>query len=73
MPPTMDKDTIKKLLKLAEANLAAARAELQQIYDDPAYEDCQHDWADAIDDANAETYACEQVVRFLTAHLNNTK
>jgi hypothetical protein len=72
----MDAKTIKQLLKIAEANLKAARTEFTRINttlqkcDDDVVE-C--DWENLLEEAGNETYACEQVVRFLKEHLYGNK
>jgi len=64
----MDTKTIKMLIKIAEANLKVARREFNQIRENPnSTDECE--WEDALDDAGRETYACEEVVRFLHANL----
>lgn len=64
----MDTKTIKMLIKIAEANLKVARRELNQIKEKPFT--CEEwEWEDQLDDAGRETYACEEVVRFLKANL----
>jgi F0F1-type ATP synthase membrane subunit b/b' len=64
----MDTNTIKALLKIAEANLKVARREFNEIRNHPNQED-ELEWEEALDDAGRETYACEEVVRFLKANL----
>ena len=64
----MDTKTIKMLIKIAEANLKVARREFNQIRENPSPTE-EWEWEDALDDAGRETYACEEVVRFLHANL----
>ncbi len=64
----MDTNTIKALLKIAEANLKVARREFNEIRNHPNQED-ELEWEEALDEAGRETYACEEVVRFLKANL----
>ncbi len=64
----MDTKTIKMLIKIAEANLKVARREFNQIRENPNPAE-EWEWEDALDDAGRETYACEEVVRFLHANL----
>lgn len=64
----MDKKTIKLLIKIAEANLKVARREYAEIRDNPKRQN-EHDYEDLIDEARNETYACEEVVRFLKGNL----
>jgi hypothetical protein len=71
----MDAKTIKQLLKIAEANLKTARTEFTRInttlhkYD----ADSECEWENLLEEAGNETYACEQVVRFLKEHLYGNK
>lgn len=58
----MDTKTIKMLIKIAEANLKVARRDYKEARDK------SHDYYE-LEDAEAETYACEEVVRFLKANL----
>ena len=65
----MDTKTIKLLIKIAEENLKVARREFNEIKDNEnKYED-EWEWEDALDDAGRESYACEEVVRFLKANM----
>jgi hypothetical protein len=64
----MDTKTIKMLIKIAEANLKVARREFNQIKDNPHTNE-EWEWEDLLDEAGRETYACEEVVRFLKANL----
>lgn len=64
----MDTDTIKKLIKIAEANLKVARREFNKVKNNPHNRE-EFEWEDAFDEAGRETYACEEVVRFLKANL----
>ena len=64
----MDTKTIKLLIKIAEANLKVARREFNEIKNKP-HAWAEHDWEDQLEDAQGETYACEQVVRFLKGNL----
>jgi hypothetical protein len=64
----MDTKTIKLLIKIAEANLKVARREFSEIKNKPhAWE--EYEWEDLLEEAGNETYACEQVVRFLKGNL----
>lgn len=63
----MDTVTIKLLIKIAEANLKVARREFSEIEKQGRVED--YEWEDQLEGAGNETYACEQVVRFLKANL----
>lgn len=72
----MDIKTIKALIKIAEANLKVARMEFKEIYNSQGKEMLgslgfkeEHEWEDALDEAGRESYACEQVVRFLVGNL----
>lgn len=56
------------LIQIAEANLKFARREFKEIYDSQGKQE-EHEWEDALDDAGRESYACEEVVRFLKANL----
>lgn len=64
----MDTKTLKLLIKMAEANLKFARREFNQIKDNPHTNE-EWEWEDLLDEAGRETYACEEVVRFLKANL----
>ena len=64
----MDTKTIKLLIKIAEANLKVARREFAEIKNKP-HAWAEHDWEDQLEEAQGETYACEQVVRFLKGNL----
>ena len=64
----MDIKTIKALIKIAEANLKVARREFKEIYNSQGKQE-EHEWEDALDEAGRESYACEQVVRFLVGNL----
>jgi hypothetical protein len=64
----MDTTTIKLLIKIAEANLKVARREFNQIRENYNPVD-ELEWEEQLDDAGRETYACEEVVRFLHANL----
>ena len=66
--PNMDTKTIKLLIKIAEANLKVARREFKKIYDSQSKQE-EHEWEDALDEAGRESYACEEVVRFLKGNL----
>ena len=68
----MDIATIKKLIKMAEANLKVARREFTEIYNNPDKHGEEYEWEDLLDEAGRETYACEEVVRFLKANLERT-
>lgn len=59
----MDTKTIKMLIKIAKENLKVARRDWKQINERSHY-----DWE--IEEACDETYACEEVVRFLEANLD---
>ena len=63
----MDTKTIKLLIKMAEANLKVARREFSRI--EKQGTDGDWEWEDLLDEAGRETYACEEVVRFLKANL----
>lgn len=67
----MDKETIKALIKIAEANLKVARKEFNEIRKQGLIDD--YEWEDALECAGNETYACEEVVRFLKANLDYVK
>ena len=64
----MDTKTIKLLIKMSEANLKVARREFNLIKHNPL---TNKNWEveDLLDEAGRETYACEEVVRFLKANL----
>ena len=64
----MDIKTIKALIKIAKANLKVARREFKEIYNSQGKQE-EHEWEDALDEAGRESYACEQVVRFLVGNL----
>jgi len=64
----MDTKTIQMLIEIAEANLKVARREFNQIRENHNPDD-DLEWEDALDDAGRESYACEEVVRFLRANL----
>lgn len=64
----MDTSTIKMLIKIAEANLKVARREFNQINDNPDA-NAEWEWEDRLEEAGNESYACEEVVRFLKANL----
>jgi len=64
----MDTKTIKLLIKIAEANLKVARREFNEIKNKP-HAWAEHDWEDLLEEAGSESYACEQVVRFLKGNL----
>ena len=68
----MDTKTIKLLIKIAEANLKVARREFSEIYNNQDEHGEEHEWEDALDEAGRESYACEQVVRFLKGNLERT-
>lgn len=63
----MDTKTIKLLIKIAEANLKVARREFSRIEKQGKIEEWE--WEDELEHAGNETYACEEVVRFLKANL----
>lgn len=63
----MDIKTIKSLIKIAEANLKVARREFDRIDKQGRIEEWE--WEDELENAGRETYACEEVVRFLKANL----
>lgn len=63
----MDIKTIKSLIKIAEANLKVARREFSRIEKQGKIEEWE--WEDELEHAGNETYACEEVVRFLKANL----
>lgn len=63
----MDIKTIKSLIKTAEANLKVARREFSRIEKQGKIEEWE--WEDELEHAGNETYACEEVVRFLKANL----
>lgn len=63
----MDTKTIKLLIEIAEANLKVARREFNQI--NSRGSDGDYEWEDELEHAGNETYACEEVVRFLKANL----
>ncbi len=65
----MDTKTIKLLIKIAEANLKVARREFSKVYNKPVEYGDAHEWEDELEHAGNETYACEEVVRFLKANL----
>lgn len=70
----MDKKTIKLLIKIAEANLKVARREFTQI-EAKSTERVRcgdWEWEEELEQAGNETYACEEVVRFLKANLERT-
>lgn len=64
----MDVTTIQALIKIAEANLKVARREFNQIKDNPEA-NAEWEWEDRLEEAGNESYACEEVVRFLKANL----
>jgi hypothetical protein len=64
----MDTKTIKLLIKIAEANLKVARREFNEIKDNPHANE-EWEWEDQLEEAGNESYACEEVVRFLKANL----
>ena len=64
----MDIATVKLLIKIAEANLKVARREFAEIKNKP-YAWAEYEWEDLLEEAGNETYACEQVVRFLKGNL----
>ena len=64
----MDTKTIKLLIKIAEANLKVARREFAEIKNKP-HAWAEYEWEDLLEEAGNETYACEQVVRFLKGNL----
>ena len=64
----MDIKTIKALIKIAKADLKVARREFKEIYNSQGKQE-EHEWEDALDEAGRESYACEQVVRFLVGNL----
>ena len=66
----MDTKTIKLLIKIAEANLKVARREFNHIHAQGT--DGDWEWEDQLDEAGRESYACEEVVRFLKANLERT-
>lgn len=66
----MDTATIKLLIKIAEANLKVARREFSRIEKQGKIEEWE--WEDELEHAGNETYACEEVVRFLKANLERT-
>jgi len=68
----MDTTTIKLLIKIAEANLKVARREFNEIKNNPDRYEEEYEWEDALDEAGRESYACEEVVRFLNANLERT-
>lgn len=63
----MEIKTIKSLIKIAEANLKVARREFDRIDKQGRIEEWE--WEDELENAGNETYACEEVVRFLKANL----
>ena len=68
----MDIKTIKALIKIAKANLKVARREFSKIKNMPhAWAECE--WEDMLEEAADESYACEQVVRFLEGNLELIK
>ena len=75
----MDAKTIKQLLKIAEANLKTARTEFTRIknsvdwFHQPAPGDSGYEFENLLEEAGNETYACEEVVRFLKEHLYGNK
>jgi predicted peroxiredoxin len=64
----MDTKTINMLIKIAEANLKVARREFNEIKNNPHANE-EWEWEDQLEEAGSESYACEQVVRFLKANL----
>lgn len=68
----MDTKTIKLLIKIAEANLKVARKEFTEIKNNPDKYGEEYEWEDLLDEAGRESYACEEVVRFLKANLERT-
>ena len=64
----MDTKTIKLLIKIATANLKVARREFNKIKNHP-HSWAEYEWEDQLEYAGNETYACEEVVRFLKANL----
>ena len=66
--PNMDTKTIKLLIKIAEANLKVARREFNEIKNNP-HSNEEWEWEDLLEEAGNESYACEQVVRFLKGNL----
>ena len=64
----MDTKTIKLLIKIAKANLKVARREFDEIKNNPHSLE-EYEWEDQLEHAGNETYACEEVVRFLKANL----
>lgn len=67
----MDTKTIKLLIKIAEANLKVARREFNEIKNKPNANP-EWEWEDLLEEAGNESYACEQVVRFLKGNLERT-
>ena len=65
----MDTNTIKLLIKIAEETLKVARREFNEIQNNPDGHGEEWEWEDALDEAGRESYACEEVVRFLKANL----
>lgn len=64
----MDTKTIQLLIKIAEANLKVARREHNELEKKVTFLK-EDEWADELDEAQRESYACEEVVRFLKANL----
>jgi DNA-binding transcriptional regulator GbsR (MarR family) len=68
----MDKPTIQALLKIAQENLKVAREQWREINDlihkTKDLEEAQAKALD-LDDAQAEVFAQEEIVRFLKAYL----
>jgi hypothetical protein len=64
----MDTKTIKLLIKIAEANLKVARREFNEIKNKPQGF-VEYEWEDLLEEAGNESYACEEVVRFLKGNL----
>lgn len=56
------------LIKIAEANLKVARREFNEIKNNPHANE-EWEWEDQLEEAGNESYACEQVVRFLKGNL----
>jgi len=65
----MHKPTVKLLIKIAKANLKVARREFNEIKNKP-HAWAEYEWEDQLEEARNETYACEEVVRFLEANLD---
>jgi hypothetical protein len=71
----MDIKTIKALLRIAKAKLKVARTEFLRIKNsDPLSEhDDEWEWENALEEAGDESFACDEIVRFLVANLEKIK